>query len=105
MLDLQKYLNRLETKNRELSLKNSEYKDLLIDRAEAEKWGRRELRSQIKAPLLLKAPAPPTGQYSCIVIDPPWEMEKIDRDVRPKQKQFDYAPMSEDELAELKLPA
>lgn len=36
-MDPQKYLNRLETKNRELSVKNSEYKDLLIDRAEAEK--------------------------------------------------------------------
>ena len=36
-MDPQKYLNRLETKNRELSLKNSEYKDLMIDYAEAKR--------------------------------------------------------------------
>lgn len=40
----------------------------------------------------------PDGQFSCIVIDPPWPMEKIERDVRPNQVGFDYPPMSEPEL-------
>lgn len=79
--------------------------DAWLDKAESESWARAELRKQIKAPSLIEQPAPPTGLYSCIVIDPPWEMQKIDRDVRPKQKAFDYPPMSEDELAALTLPA
>ncbi len=43
----------------------------------------------------------PEGKYSCIVIDPPWEMKKIDRDVRPNQVEFDYPTMDENELSEL----
>lgn len=43
----------------------------------------------------------PEGKYSCIVIDPPWEMKKIDRDVRPNQVEFDYPTMNENELSEL----
>lgn len=42
----------------------------------------------------------PEGKYSCIVIDPPWEMKKIARDVAPDQVEFDYPTMSEDELKE-----
>ncbi len=41
------------------------------------------------------------GVYDVIVIDPPWAMKKIDRDVRPNQTQFDYPTMSEADLAEL----
>lgn len=41
----------------------------------------------------------PEGKYSCIVIDPPWEMKKIERDVRPNQVEFDYPTMDEDELS------
>ena len=43
---------------------------------------------------------PPAGKYRCIVIDPPWEMEKIVRDVSPSERQygFDYPTMSETEL-------
>ncbi len=79
--------------------------DMWLDKAESEGWSAAELRRRIKAPLLLGTPPPPTGQYSCIVIDPPWQMEKIDREVRPKQKRFDYAPMSEEELGGMTLPA
>jgi N6-adenosine-specific RNA methylase IME4 len=39
------------------------------------------------------------GQHGTIVIDPPWDMQKIERDVRPNQVAFDYPTMSEDELA------
>jgi N6-adenosine-specific RNA methylase IME4 len=44
------------------------------------------------------------GEYDVIVIDPPWPMEKIERDVRPNQVAFDYPVMQESELSEMKLP-
>lgn len=49
------------------------------------------------------------GRYGTIVIDPPWDMQKIERDVAPNQSGFEYPTMSEDELAKfqpmLELPA
>jgi len=45
------------------------------------------------------------GEYDVIVIDPPWPMEKIEREVRPNQVEFDYPTMDEAELAALKIPA
>lgn len=51
-------------------------------------------RAEAKAPVAI-----PQGRHSVIVIDPPWEMEKIERDVRPNQAWFDYQTMSEAELA------
>ena len=48
---------------------------------------------------------PPDGTYNVIVLDPPWPMTKIERDVRPNQVGFDYPTMDESELAALKLPA
>jgi len=50
-------------------------------------------------------PPPPDGTYNIIVIDPPWPMEKIQRDCRPNQAAFDYPTMSEAELANLAIPA
>lgn len=44
------------------------------------------------------------GVYDVIVIDPPWPMEKIEREVRPNQSEFDYPAMSEEELAARKWP-
>lgn len=46
-----------------------------------------------------------SGVYDVIVIDPPWQMEKIERDVRPNQSAFDYPTMNESELAAMELPA
>lgn len=45
------------------------------------------------------------GQYDVIVIDPPWPMQKIERDVAPNQVAFEYPVMGEDEIAALKMPA
>jgi ParB/RepB/Spo0J family partition protein len=45
------------------------------------------------------------GEYDVIVIDPPWPMEKIEREVRPNQVEFDYPTMDEAELASMNIPA
>lgn len=44
------------------------------------------------------------GVYDVIVIDPPWPMQKIDRDERPNQVAFDYPVMQEEELRSLPIP-
>jgi len=48
---------------------------------------------------------PLTGEYDVVVIDPPWPMEKIERDVAPNQVSFDYPTMSESDLEALDIPA
>jgi len=47
----------------------------------------------------------PTGLYDVIVIDPPWPMQKLERDERPNQVDFDYPTMTEEEMANLQIPA
>jgi len=44
------------------------------------------------------------GKYDVIIIDPPWDMKKIDRDKSPEDTGFDYLTMTEEELSEMKLP-
>ena len=44
------------------------------------------------------------GVYDVIVIDPPWEMQKIERDERPNQVGFDYPTLNEAALARLEIP-
>jgi len=46
-----------------------------------------------------------TGKYDVIVLDPPWPMEKIERDCRPNQHAFDYPTMTEEELSALDIPS
>jgi N6-adenosine-specific RNA methylase IME4/ParB-like chromosome segregation protein Spo0J len=48
--------------------------------------------------------APPTGKYRCVVVDPPWPMEKILRETRPNQDAFDYERMSIDDIKRLAIP-
>jgi len=45
------------------------------------------------------------GVYDVIVIDPPWNMKKIERDERPNQSEFDYPTMTEEELTDFPIPA
>ena len=51
--------------------------------------------------LELKTAPAPLGKYHTIVIDPPWPVEKIIRDVTPNQYDFDYPTMSIDEIKAL----
>ena len=44
------------------------------------------------------------GKYDVIVIDPPWPMQKIDREVTPEQTGFDYPTMTEEEISAMKMP-
>lgn len=47
----------------------------------------------------------PEGKYRCLVIDPPWPMQKIEREVRPNQaKELDYPTMTFEEIADLPVP-
>jgi hypothetical protein len=47
----------------------------------------------------------PTGQFETVIIDPPWPMERIRRDVAPNEVGFDYPTMTEDQLREFRIPA
>ena len=40
----------------------------------------------------------PDGRFATIVINPPWDMQKIEREVRPNQVGFDYPTMTKEEL-------
>jgi N6-adenosine-specific RNA methylase IME4 len=48
---------------------------------------------------------PPTGLFDVIVIDPPWQMEKIQREVAPLQVGFDYPTMDIEDIKAFDLPA
>jgi hypothetical protein len=43
---------------------------------------RAKLNAAARTAVAERTPTVPTGRYSCIVIDPPWQMEKIEREVR-----------------------
>jgi N6-adenosine-specific RNA methylase IME4 len=48
---------------------------------------------------------PPEGKFKTLIVDPPWEVKKIIRDVRPNQSTFDYQTMTIDEIKAIDLPA
>lgn len=67
---------------------------------------RREQATQRLTEISGREVKPPVGLYDVIVIDPPWPMEKIERDERPNQVKLDEYPlMSEAELITLSIPA
>jgi len=44
------------------------------------------------------------GVYDVVVIDPPWDMHRIELDERPTDVGFDYPTMSIDEIKDLNIP-
>jgi len=49
----------------------------------------------------IKSQPLPTKKYRTIVIDPPWPVEKIHREERPNQAEWDYPKMSVEEILAL----
>lgn len=47
----------------------------------------------------------PDGKYRTIVIDPPWQMEKVLREERPNQAGFEYPTMTTDQIKAFPIPA
>jgi N6-adenosine-specific RNA methylase IME4 len=60
-----------------------------------------DIKKQEQRDNKIETPPLPQGKYRCIVIDPPWPIEKIDRDVRPNQSRLDYPTMSLEDIAKL----
>ncbi|MCP5099897.1 MAG: ParB N-terminal domain-containing protein [Chloroflexi bacterium] len=75
----------------------SRAKAIRKEKAKAKKKENDELASQ---PVIF-----PDGKFGTIVIDPPWNTQKIERDIRPNQVAFDYPTMNEEELSTLEIPA
>jgi N6-adenosine-specific RNA methylase IME4 len=75
-----------------------------VARAQEEKIKKRADNAERRAETLARPAIIPDGKYGCIVIDPPWPMEKIEREVRPNQVGFEYPTMSEEELASFEVP-
>lgn len=77
---------------------NQAYTDIKREEKKQEQTQRFEQLEQ-------KASEPIVSNYDVIVIDPPWKMEKIQRDVAPMQIGFDYPTMDIEEIKNFKLPA
>lgn len=51
-------------------------------------------------------PAPAAGKYDVIVVDPPWPMEKVERDCRENQTvHLDYPTMTLEQVSTLEIPS
>lgn len=74
-------------------------KEIRMEKAKQNQAERKEKQAEA---LKIK---PPKNSYRTIVIDPPWDMQKIERDVTPNQVGFDYPTMSEEELESFHVPA
>ncbi|MGQ9621813.1 MAG: MT-A70 family methyltransferase, partial [Bacteroidales bacterium] len=61
------------------------------------------VESRKKVPEQVKGDIPfPDKKYRCIIIDPPWPVEKIEREVRPKQgNRLDYPVMTLEEISRI----
>ena len=64
--------------------------------------GLAQFAARLNKPDGVDEPIPPRdGKYRCIVIDPPWNIKKIEREERPNQGvTLDYPTMSLDEIAD-----
>ena len=63
------------------------------------------LGRRLQEPEPVETPPLPEGKYRCIVIDPPWPMQKIERIERPNQgKSLDYPTWNLEQIGELPVP-
>ena len=46
----------------------------------------------------------PDGRYQTIIVDPPWDIQKIEREVAPNQFAFEYPTMTLDAIKEFDVP-
>lgn len=75
--------------------------DVWLDDAAENHWSQKELREQLRGRRQLTPPLP-DSTYHCIVVDPPWPVEKIVREARPKQSAaLDYPTMTLEAIAAL----
>ncbi|NCU32850.1 MAG: hypothetical protein EOM23_07970, partial [Candidatus Moranbacteria bacterium] len=72
---------------------------------EAKRDIKKQAQTQRFAELKEKELQPAAGNYDVIVIDPPWQMEKIQREVAPLQVGFDYPTMDIEDIKAFDLPA
>lgn len=82
-----------------------ETKESLVKVQDALKGTRSQVKKLTKEyeTLLKKFVSPedlPEKKYKTIVVDPPWPVQKIVRDVRPQQDVFDYPVMSLEEISD-----
>jgi len=75
--------------------------ELTIPKAKAE-ITRRERDEFLQDCIAIRVPV---GMYRTIVIDPPWQMEKILREVAPNQVGFEYPTMTVDQIKDFPIPA
>lgn len=85
--------------------KAKEAKQAVTDAANAKRDAKRDAIVEKLEATAQREVCQPTGLFDVVVIDPPWPMQKIERDERPNQVAFDYPTMTEAELIELKIPA
>jgi len=64
---------------------------------------RKEIIKKLES-IKAKKTNPILDEYDVIVIDPPWPIQKIERDVTPNQVGMDYPVMTEEEIHNLKIP-
>jgi N6-adenosine-specific RNA methylase IME4 len=81
------------------AVKNGE-KTITEAKREEKHDGQKERFNQLKE----KELQPFTDNNDVIIIDPPWKMEKIQREVAPMQIGFDYPTMTIEEIKAIKLP-
>ena len=89
----------------------SEQQDKLLDKAEKEGLSVHNLRRRVRelkneaTSEKIKIISPPLGKYRTVVVDPPWPMAKIEREVAPNQIEFPYPVMELDDIYDLHLGA
>ena len=65
-------------------------------------WTVEKLREEIRKSVRVDSPPLPDKKYRTVVIDPPWEMKKMGRDVRPKQIKMDYPSLTFEEIRDFR---